>query len=476
MELLHAIIAKDVKTTNHLLHSGKCKPYGDSSYKVSPIFACISSGYAEGPEEDAKRCEVLRLLVQYGADTNVRIGMTTAAIVAADRGFTGCLKLLIQRGADLDVKCQRQETALIVAVRRQWVDCVKHLADNMTPGGLNACDGKGTTALMWAAMSTGGKSQLCLQHLLEAGAKLDVTDCRGYTALMCALDAENGAAVNSLLEHGALVNIVTSDEVTPLTIAFDRGERDHKHILRLLRYGAEPTLSRRECDFLHYAIFKGDKTVVKTLIASGLPPLDVQNEPKTRLALYLPATIRHASPLMVALLFGELSIARYFMANRYFTRFDVSQQFWDNFIHLLEHQNVLFPSSVNQQSLKAQLMEIFEYLSTMQHSLSTLSLVVVRSALTKDLVFDDLMARPASQPAKPTFREKVSALTCLSQAEKRTLLSLAPASQICCRLWATIQPGVAAHTECKPCHCRACVGDDFHSMTFSPYVTFTSKT
>ena len=67
----------------------------------------------------------------------------------------------------------------------------------------------------------GEKTKEIVEMLLDAGAKLDVQDDRGKTALMYAAHQGVDVVVNTLIGRGARVDVVDEDGKTATMIAFD---------------------------------------------------------------------------------------------------------------------------------------------------------------------------------------------------------------------------------------------------------------
>ena len=213
-DLSHAIRDQDIDGVRRVLDSGQFSLDEYESGRLAPVIECVSSG-GRDDEDDAKRSEILRLLVQYGANVNIRTqalreffsGAETAVMVAAERGLLNCLEVLVESSADLSVTSPRGDTALMLAARHGLVDCVKYLAEQMSPSMLNHRNRRGQTALMLAASDIDRNNILCLHHLILAGADIDMEDRNGKTALTI------------LMEKNKLTNSLERDAHTPLNLA-----------------------------------------------------------------------------------------------------------------------------------------------------------------------------------------------------------------------------------------------------------------
>ena len=137
--LSQAIRDQDIDGVRRVLDSGQFSLDEYESGGLPSLIECVSSG-GRDDEDDAKRSEILRLLVQYGANVDVRTqelqdlfpDAVTAVMVAAKRGLLNCLEVLVESSADLSVTSPRGDTALMLAVRHGLVDCVKYLTEHVS--------------------------------------------------------------------------------------------------------------------------------------------------------------------------------------------------------------------------------------------------------------------------------------------------------------------------------------------------------
>src|SRR5689334_9770027 len=94
---------------------------------------------------------------------------------------------------------------------------------------VDACDGQGTTALMFAANL--GYTEI-VRSLLDAGANINLKrKLYGLTALMLAASAKQLDIVQLLVSRGADVNATNEDGSTALMAAVVKG---HVHVVRVL--------------------------------------------------------------------------------------------------------------------------------------------------------------------------------------------------------------------------------------------------
>ena len=148
------------------------------------------------------------------SDNDLEWHVTTLLHVAAVEGYLDVVKALVTAGAHVDSLDCCSETPLLKSIKlspegtRVTRFLIKRGADVDRKGG------NSLTALMHASML---KSKIALQLislLLDAGANLDVTDSRGYTALHIAATEGNTEVVKHLLACGADPHFHTSRHLT----------------------------------------------------------------------------------------------------------------------------------------------------------------------------------------------------------------------------------------------------------------------
>jgi ankyrin repeat protein len=164
--------------------------------------------------------EIVKFLLENGADISARDGAGSTALVAAtEANDTATVRLLLDKGADVNAMGMFYEgatggqTPLMNAAAHGNVDVIKMLlakgADVNATGssdGLHVKNGPialGTyTPLLLAASFA---SPEAVRLLLDAGAKPNVQDVRGMTPLMLAVssDRANPAVIRLLLDNGA---------------------------------------------------------------------------------------------------------------------------------------------------------------------------------------------------------------------------------------------------------------------------------
>ncbi|GFR69049.1 ankyrin repeat family protein [Elysia marginata] len=340
-------------------------------------------------------------------------------------------------GGILSMKFDGGDTALMLAVRKGKMNCVKYLTDQMSPSMLNHKNEAGETALLIAALpGTDTNSLFCLEYLINAGADLDVESKEGNTALMLSLEMGSPNAVTLLLKRGASVKTISQFGNTPLTLAF----YSETFFGDLLRRGLDPTLSRRGKQLLQEAVLCQKFSVVRALVMNGFPPLDIPTLPH-----YLPPL----SPLAAAICFRRPRIAKYLIRNRFFTRYDLLRLCRDPVIRET-HEDV----NMDVSDPEGECSQILDLLSARPQPLKVLCLITTSSALSQDFATDplDTVQGKDKWMCQPTFRERVDRLE-IPPSLKRELLHKTPWSTICCASWEDIRIG--QERRFLECHCES---------------------
>jgi ankyrin repeat protein len=282
---LHWVVrVDDIDTAKLLIKAGANVKLADR-YGVTPMFLACTNGNAA----------MIKLLLDSGADPNtVDPTGETALMTAAKGGDVESVRVLADAGAKIDTRDPAfQQTALMMAVRENRTEIVRFLLErhadvnaqtrtaqepgwvlpNSVPGfghGIGIVRGGlpergsryfipgGLTPLLYAARD--GRLETA-KMLVDAGAKLEMTDPNGITPLLTAISNNQIATARFLIDRGA--NINTSDWYgrTPIWTAvevrnmdedngtFENGV-DREPVLELIRVllekGANPNVRTKE--------------------------------------------------------------------------------------------------------------------------------------------------------------------------------------------------------------------------------------
>jgi uncharacterized protein len=195
---------------------------------------------------------------------------------------------LLARGADVNAPTRYGVTPLGLAALNSNTEIVRKLLD--AGANANAATSGGDTALMTAAR-VGSVDAVTL--LLSSGARVDAkTSPRGQTALIWAVTENHADVVKLLVAHGADVNIHTAvtmrrGEYVPARAGFAAGPG-------ILRQRALPTADGGMTPLL-FAVRDGNREMMRLLIELGA---DINQ-----------TSGNHTSPLLIALLNGQVGLA-----------------------------------------------------------------------------------------------------------------------------------------------------------------------
>ena len=168
------------------------------------------------------RDDVVRALLGANADVTIADGHGVTPLIAA--GFAGdaaVAELLIRAGANVQDVDTTGKGTIVYASARGSVPIVKLMLDSGID--VNKRYGNDLTALMWAAgyaddvQTADGIATV--QLLLSKGAKLDLADNRGRTALMIAAERGHAEVIATLLAAGADRALRDKDGKTAIDLA-----------------------------------------------------------------------------------------------------------------------------------------------------------------------------------------------------------------------------------------------------------------
>ena len=158
--------------------------------------------------------EVVRILLDSGADMNVSNASREPILLGAYSGGAEKLRLALEAGADVDARGIGGRTALSWATRDEFREEYTQLIDG--GANLDACDVLGNPPLVLAMASPDIRFT---QALVDAGATVNTYVARGEPLLAVAITEDNPEAIPILVAAGADVNMTTSDGRTILELA-----------------------------------------------------------------------------------------------------------------------------------------------------------------------------------------------------------------------------------------------------------------
>lgn len=232
----------------------------------------------------ATRPELVRLLLDRGAQADLRSHVGNSALIIAARGANshGTVQLLLEHGASATASNRFGATALMAAVAGRDEASVRLLLQHgAKPNTTPTADppgfiiGGGRTPLMWAAYRG---DLVLLRDLFAAGADPNLFTGIG-TPLSQAAWNDHVEATRLLLEHGAKPNTLgIGDGYAALHWAASTEHANPRLVQLLLAHGADPNLGGGEpVDAfrgtpqtpLMLARRRGNTSVVDALIAGG---------------------------------------------------------------------------------------------------------------------------------------------------------------------------------------------------------------
>lgn len=194
--------------------------------------------------------EIIRLLISLGADKRRKdkLGMSPLMQVVESKAMEDTIRLLAS-GTDLEVKINKENTALLLAVKKSNLKSIEVLLD--LGADVQTVNLYGKTALHEAVgISNDGMVKLLLQNrakpnrkddqgstplMLAArrgepsiinSARLEVPNPRGKTALLHAVETNQLKCLQVLLDNGGKVRLYTQDSDTALHIAINEGNAE----------------------------------------------------------------------------------------------------------------------------------------------------------------------------------------------------------------------------------------------------------
>ncbi|KAJ7166318.1 ankyrin repeat-containing domain protein [Mycena crocata] len=277
----------------HFLEAG-ASPDGLEAHDGNPLYVAAYRGHIE----------IVRLLLDQGADINGKGYYGTALQAAAGEGHEAVAKLLTQRGAEITPDAETASTScpspLQAASNGGYVRIVQMLLD--AGADVNARGGDYGNALQVASFegnvplvdmlikqgadmnASGGDYHSALKAasysgnvnvvrlLIEKGADVNMEGGRYFTALHAATDGNHIDVLRLLIEHGARLNTkgVDKSAQTALHLASERGRVEVAHLL--LDKGAVVDVEGKELNrmALHDAAKNGHVQILRLLLGAGV--------------------------------------------------------------------------------------------------------------------------------------------------------------------------------------------------------------
>ena len=241
-----------------------------------------------------KNLNIIKTLIQKGADVNFRINGITILHGAALIGCAKTATILIQAGATINQVTESGITALHIASELGHDTFVNTLIQ--AKANVNQACNNGITALYLAVK---GRHVKIVQALLQAGAEVHQTDKDGLTALHVAAQIGDVKIINLLIQAGANVNQTSKNGLAALYIAIEYAQIEAVKIL--INAGTDVNIfSKEDITVLMLAIMNEQVEIIKLLITA-----------KADVNL---AIINNFTPLYIATIAGQLKIVNILLA------------------------------------------------------------------------------------------------------------------------------------------------------------------
>ena len=143
--------------------------------------------------------EMTRLLLEAGADPDMKSGGYTPLGLAAFRGHARIVRMLLQHGADPDLKGGDGNTPLTAAAAMNRVEVIRALMPFRPDYTLFNLEGR--TALSVAALEG---FEEAVRAMLEAGVDVNVQDENKGTAMDATTESDNKRIQKLLVDYGAI--------------------------------------------------------------------------------------------------------------------------------------------------------------------------------------------------------------------------------------------------------------------------------
>lgn len=192
-----------------------------------PLYDAILA-YSENEANREERFNILKLLLEKGADCNARDddGGLTPFLDALECRDLECIKLLMEHGADVTEQDDGGRTVLHYAAKNRSVDVIRYIMSLYRGQGLD----------------------------------IDSRDMDERTALHYAADRNQTEVCEILLRNGANVNSICEEYQTPLTSAVGRRDVSVDLLRKLLEYGANVNDKAKDKSALQIASYSWDSS------------------------------------------------------------------------------------------------------------------------------------------------------------------------------------------------------------------------
>ncbi len=161
------------------------------------------------------------ILIENGTNTNVKLNKTNDLMVACKNGDLKKVQFLINTGIDVNLQNEKENTALIFAVKYQHKDIVELLLENNAYVNIKV---DGREHLLFYGIKQVLETKI-IELLINNGADVNIKDDISDTALMYAVRNNNTEVSKLLIKNGANIDAVdTSGNTFSATIYSGNGK------------------------------------------------------------------------------------------------------------------------------------------------------------------------------------------------------------------------------------------------------------
>lgn len=228
--------------------------------------------------------EIVSLLIKHGAKVNyISPGGYTALSKAVSKQSVPTIRALIDGGADVNMKNSYGHSLLVDAIthyRRPDLSVVKVLVDSGV--NIHSVDKQGKS--LGHFLSSSRKNIEAIDLLVDLGLDINVFSLASYTPLMNASYNGDIKAVKWALSKGAKPNLTNKYGNSALHYAIKNNK--FNVIDALLSHGADVSvINKKGQTALHYATTFGDEKSIKTLVDRGVDLNAVDEQGQTALTI-----------------------------------------------------------------------------------------------------------------------------------------------------------------------------------------------
>ncbi|XP_062858426.1 ankyrin repeat and SOCS box protein 2 isoform X2 [Trichomycterus rosablanca] len=271
--IVKAIRDDDVGTLRQLIKKPDCNLLMPNKDGWIPLHEASNYG--------KEQCIKALLRVQPGMINKRTLKDQTALLLAVSKEYEDCVQCLLDKGADPDIANKDKETPLYKACERENSAIVAMLLNHDAT--VNKSCIQGWTALHEVVCRN--NVEIC-EMLVKAGAKISTANVYGVTPIFVAAQSGKVEALRFLLKNGADINSQAADGATALYEACKNG---HVEIVDfLLSQNADANKSGKAGLLpIHIAAQRDDDRIVSMLISatskarvrrSGISPLHLAAE------------------------------------------------------------------------------------------------------------------------------------------------------------------------------------------------------